>query len=819
MKITKILIFTLFALLFSAVDMPAQSLPAMASDPGIMTGSAPNGMKYYIASNPSYKGRMEVALVQRMADSAAVPVHEMLPHIGNVGAFMKRHAFSMGPEGFVSRMNGATVYRYRDIPVRNVTTTLDSTLLYLVDLSCARVGDSVIPSEDQAVVVVGDVDAKDVAHRLCMLSYMSGAGKSVSEWKYIWDAEKPTLYQESAVSKDGLTSISASFRSERMSEKDMKTILPAVYEKFSEQLGQVASYRLAIAFADKDIPVADVSYRCLSSIDTGSDEQLSVNVTLRQRDSLPGLEVLRSVLASLERDGVSRDEMRLSGFRFDSRLRSSAASAFKSNSAIADRCIRAYLYGIPTASAKEKYALHTSRNVPDSTMRRLLNSFVAALVDIDDTTSVKALSINMSDTLSFPQPLEKVKVKTARKEYLSGGTMWEFANGMKVIYKKMDTGGALHWALALNGGYGSIRGLSAGEGAFMSDCLEYSYVNGIRGRAFRNILNSAGVTIDAKVNISNVIFSGQAPEDRMDFLFKSLLALSGGINADKKMLDYYAECQDLAVRNGKDAPYGHRAVIDSLMCPDNRLTGFKMAGRITDGYLQRSDAFFADLFSRMNDGVIVLVGSMEDYQVKKVLQNHIGGFRTSRRVVSKEPMNYQLLSGCTTHVVDADRNGILTAMSIEMPLTIDTYMTTSLAAMLLKQKVAEVLSDAGMYMTLSSNVRIYPHERASVMMAVRGGDDPVEGITVLRSVLSDVSARKWTDADLKLCKADLKNAVAMKMKTPEYWTEVLIMRYLYGKDLGTGYAARIDAVTAENVCRVLQAWNSGSKVEYIMKKR
>ena len=285
------------------------------------------------------------------------------------------------------------------------------------------------------------------------------------------------------------------------------------------------------------------------------------------------------------------------------------------------------------------------------------------------------------------------------------------------------------------------------------------------------------------------------------------------------MLDYYAECQDLAVRNGKDAPYGHRAVIDSLMCPDNRLTGFKMAGRITDGYLQRSDAFFADLFSRMNDGVIVLVGSMEDYQVKKVLQNHIGGFRTSRRVVSKEPMNYQPLSGCTTHVVDADRNGILTAMSIEMPLTIDTYMTTSLAAMLLKQKVAEVLSDAGMYMTLSSNVRIYPHERASVMMAVRGGDDPVEGITVLRSVLSDVSARKWTDADLKLCKADLKNAVAMKMKTPEYWTEVLIMRYLYGKDLSTGYSARIDAVTAENVCRVLQAWNSGSKVEYIMKKR
>ena len=819
MKIRNILIITIVALLSPSIIMPAQSLPVMASDPCITMGAAPNGMKYYIASNPSYKGRMEVALVQRTADTLSFQAPEALPHIGSTGAFMKRNGFSMGPEGFTGRMDGARVYRYRNIPILDATATLDSTLLYLVDLSCASVGGGVIPSADQAVVVVGDVDSKDVARRLCMLSYLAAAGRSVSDWKYIWDGDRPTVYHESAVSKDSLVSISASFRSERVSHKDMKTILPAVYEKFSDQLGQVASGRLAMALADRGIPVADVSYSCVSGIDTGADEHLSVNVTLRQRDSLQGLEVLRAVLASLERDGVSRDEVKLSSFRFDDRLRKNAVSAFRSNSDIADRCIRAYLYGVPTASAKEKYALHTSRDVPDTTMRRLLNNFAAALIDIDDTTSIRALSVNMNDTLAFPQPLEKVKVKTTRKEYLSGGTMWEFANGMKVIYKKMDTGGALHWALALNGGYGNIRGLSDGEGAFMSDCLEYSYVNGIKGSTFRNILNSAGITIDTKVNMSNVIFSGHAPEDRMDFLFKSLVALSGGIKADKKMLDYYVCCQNLAVRNGKDTPYGHRAVIDSLMCPDNRLTGFKMEGCITDGYLQRSDAFFADMFSRMNDGVLVLVGSKEAYKVKKELQGHMGGFRTSGRVSSKESISGQPLSGCTTHVVDADRNGILTAMSIEMPLTIDTYMTTSLAAMLLKQKAAEVLSDAGMYMTLASNFKIYPHERASVMMVVRGGDDPVEGLTILRSVLSDVSVRKWTDADLKLCKADLKNAVAMNMKSPEYWTEVLVMRYLYGKDLSTGYAARIDAVTAENVCRVLQAWNSGSKVEYIMKKK
>ena len=43
------------------------------------------------------------------------------------------------------------------------------------------------------------------------------------------------------------------------------------------------------------------------------------------------------------------------------------------------------------------------------------------------------------------------------------------------------------------------------------------------------------------------------------------------------------------------------------------------------------------------------------------------------------------------------------------------------------------------------------------------------------------------------------------------------MRYAYGKDVLTGYAARIGAVTAEKVADVNKALSEGMRIEYVIK--
>ena len=62
-----------------------------------------------------------------------------------------------------------------------------------------------------------------------------------------------------------------------------------------------------------------------------------------------------------------------------------------------------------------------------------------------------------------------MKIKSTGKDHLSGGSVWTFPNGFKVVYRNMPSSDEVYYTLALNGGYGGISGLSGGEGAFVSE--------------------------------------------------------------------------------------------------------------------------------------------------------------------------------------------------------------------------------------------------------------------------------------------------------------------------------------------------------------
>ena len=65
MKKIIINLLTTILLILHAAVMPAQNLPVLPSDPAISAGQLPNGLRYYIAVNPSAKGHADFALVQK----------------------------------------------------------------------------------------------------------------------------------------------------------------------------------------------------------------------------------------------------------------------------------------------------------------------------------------------------------------------------------------------------------------------------------------------------------------------------------------------------------------------------------------------------------------------------------------------------------------------------------------------------------------------------------------------------------------------------------------------------------------------------------
>lgn len=866
-------IFAVLAMLLYAISMPAQDIPVLPEDSAVLKGVMPNGMSYYLVSNKSVAGAADFALVQKVGtktvpDSLCDSSYDVidisreaisfLPRLKSSFPqdFMIRHGVAPREDGYVKVTDDATVFRMENVSLADGKAVLDSTLLMIMDVAdrATWAGNKFMSMwytpADQAVVVAGDIDAKSVAEKLRYMSYMTPYHEPVPRQDYGSNVREDAVFETDSA-QTPFVNVSLTWVSSRAPREYMNTVQPAIFEMTVTTLGEIAVERVRRSLMDRELPVADVSYGHVCSAASPYDDSFTLNVTVRRQDAEAALEAATEVMASLDSSGAGMDEYLLAEALFLDDMTDEAAD--KTNGAYIERCINAFLYNSSLASPKERLGFHRSRNIPESMRLKLFNDVAMALLDSSANLTVRGAGdtaalrnsfdsvwrrasegslhpsvMNMSDTIGFPGKQAKVKIKSVKKEHVSGGSIWIFSNGFKVIYKKMPAD-RMYYTLALSRGYSSISGLEPGEGAFMSDYFRTSHIAGLKGDIFMNMLKREGITMDVNVSMSNTMVGGHLPEERMQLLLRSLLAVTNQRTRDDRTFNYYKESEDLALEVAEGGPMARMTAIDSIMCPDYRYSPYKAAGNITGGFQERAEAFFDEVFSKTGDGVLVLVGNMDEEKLKKVLLEYVGGFRVSESAYRRPVVRYQPVSGWSTYTIEGDRNCIDIALSARMPISAENYIAAHLAADILKRRLTEELGESGMYLTLSHNCRIYPEERFNLLISASEAssdgfmkgivpDDPIVALGKIRNVLLNLHDMEISEDMLKICKDRLKNDISMEMNDPRYWVDAIVLRYLDGKDLSTDYARRVEAVTPVKVQTILNMLDDGCKVEYVTSK-
>ena len=244
--------------------------------------------------------------------------------------------------------------------------------------------------------------------------------------------------------------------------------------------------------------------------------------------------------------------------------------------------------------------------------------------------------------------------------------------------------------------------------------------------------------------------------------------------------------------------------------------------------------YFDDIFSHCNDGVLVLVGDLDPYMLKKVLPRYMGGFMTGGMRSTRPQVDFNLRSGWSTYTVEA-RDSVVgsgepcitVAESAMLPFTPERYFSFRVAAMELRKHLAGALAGTGMYAEVSDELELFPAERLSLRIVCRPAseeglpsdvvpEDPLRVLGVLRSALAAFTAEGPAAASLASSKAALLSVLDTSVTDPAFLTEAAMMRYSAGKDMVTGYKSKVGAVTPASVKEVLSALDSGSKVEYVV---
>ena len=861
--------------LLSAIIMPAQELPVLSPDKAVKTGLLPNGTSYYIVSNPAVKGVADFALVQKTGTenisdtasyrtlSAARAALAALPRSGgSVQEFFTSHGVTPGRDGFVKVTGNTTEFRFRDVLLSR-PEVLDSALLVLLDI-VDRVSDSEDPflekwyaPSDQAVIIAGDVDAASVADKLKMISYMTPASPSASRTEYRWEERDSAVFTNIPAAYDGLASFTAVWKSARTPREYMNTVQPAIYELFLAELGMIAEEYVADELRSRNIPYADVSCFHRTSLQSSGDETFSVSVSVSERDFQSAVEAVAAVMGRIDAGKTDvRDLIRMKRICMD-QAREKAFVPTTANSDYVDRCTAAFIYNGSLATMQTKVDFLAGRVLEDSTELRLFNSISSALLDPERNLTVEYSSSMPADSVKaivdrawnsaevFPDPAEdgnsgsypyfvyagpKARLKSEKTDHMSKGLEWTFSNGFKVVYRRMPTGGRLHYALALNGGFGSIVDIEKGEGGYVSDYYMLGKVFDRPADEFIADLAVEGMSLDVYAGLSATMISGSAEEDDVDLMMTALLTAVNCWEIDEGAVRYHEACEPLrhAMRKGTSAEMV--AKVNDIMCPDYRYVSYRMLERISPDLARKAEGFYDDLFGRTNDGVLIVLGDVDPDALKKKMTAHVAGFRVTDRAFRRSVVRYLPASGWSTYTVEGERNSVDIALSVPLALTADNFMAAEVAAMVLQKMLSEALVDSGMYPEVSHECRIYPNERINLHISLNEispdgfasdvvNSGPMDALATVRSVLSGLGGMEVTGEDVEAFKTRMKAAMDLEMKEPFYWLNVISRRHLAGKDFTTGHDARIKSVTVGKVKSILSGLNEGTRVEYIISRR
>lgn len=864
--------------LFPATIALAQDLPVLTPDPAIRQGVLPNGMSYYIVANPSVKGCADFALVQKtgvktvpdsgsvLSVSVAKEALASLPRFGNVSPqkWLVDHGVTTSQDGFINVSDDATVFRFNNVTVGSGKNVADSTLLLLMSIvdrvSVAEDGffkDWYSPS-DQAVVVSGDINADEITSKISVMSYMTPSLPSLPRKEYEWVSSDTARFETVVVPGNDVASVTLEWKLPRAPHEYMNTVQPAIYEKFVNELGYIAHRRIVKDLERRGVPVADVKWHHRSSAAGPREESFTATAYVNDANVLDAVGAMARAFAALDASEVTLAEYCLARDNYMNALYGLSRSVLKTNTEYVNRCIAAFLRNASLASPEEKYKLHVSRDLSDEAQMRMFNGMADALIDgrvnltvtsvtseslFNETDMSNSFYAAWGDSYYNSSPMDafyekpdfqwpgygaKVKLASVKTDPMSGGSILEYTNGIRVIHKKMNTDGKIYWAMALNGGYGSIPDLSDGEGAYVGDYFSLCRIGGVEASYFSDMLLSEGITIDARVGLTATMFTGSAPKDNAEKLLQAMLAVSNRREADADVFSLYLANEKMRLRLNKDGRQARLAAIDTIMCPGYKYSWMKSQGKLTPAFAAKADAFYSAQAEKMNDGVIILVSDMNEEALKKLLINYVGGFKTRESAFRRPSLRYQPVSGWSTYEFDGKEESIDVVMSVAMPLTMDNYVTAAVAARVLEKGLATVLAETGMFPKVSYNFQISPQERLSMMISVGNvskmgyashieHSGPMEALAILRSSLQNLDKTEIPANIVEADKAYMKNLIAQKMNDPKYWVDAIAKRYVDGKDFSTSYQAKIDAVNADKVKLLILALNSGSKVEFVVK--
>jgi hypothetical protein len=815
------ILFSLAFLIFSRT-VPAQTLPSLPVDGKIQKGTLRCGVAYYMVKNDEVKGFADIAVVRRGEAPSRTAVE------GLETKYLSRNGIGPRPGGYFLDNDGSTVLHLDRVPVYDANV-LDSTLL----VTFSQVAASRAP---EAVIVSGDIDPTEVKKKMDIFSMMVPQHfvENSHGPDYVWEPSvMPSIvFKKRPMGDRGVVRVA--YASPRTPQEQMNTAQALVMGILSREFRTITVRRIERNLRDAGIPYGRLDFHYLNSTETGGDEEYAVEVQTDRDHLEAAMKIVSGTLAGLDGFGIPEEEF------IDAKQVMMAemlprGSTPLTNRQYVDRCVSHFLYGANLAPYSEETRLFARKSLPDSTETRLFNQFATSLLsqlsnltleyraNLDSLDEDNALfQYNLAylygstfkeakdyswqrDTSGLEVECPRIRIKETKPEPVSGGVLWTFSNGMRVVYKQVPGRQTFHYSLLLGGGLSGVSGLTEGEGGYFGDMLSLYDAGGLSASDFRDHLAVNGIRMDTQVALTYTSIYGEAPTSRLPTLLKALLALANGRTVNRGEFD-------ICLRNSKWAqePVDNR--LYAMLYPGFSYSPKKYVSGLDSGTQAKAAQLYESLFSRMNDGMLIIVGDVDEATARRVLLRYLGGFRTQRSAAPRKSVRYQPRAGTITQRETGGKKGVYVRLDTEYPLSGVNYATAEVAIEVLRRNLVQALEGTGMSAEITTGFHTYPQERLWMFLSCEGGTN----LDAVRAGIKKAATSTVAAKDLNAFKAMALAGMNQELTEPETVVTALVARYGIGKDLVTHYKESVNEVSAARVKEMLSALAAGSTAEIVI---
>jgi len=839
----------LFILLPSA--MQAQDLAPLAVSEDIRVSTLPNGITCYIVTGKEKKGFADYALIQKGQSDAetAAGVLSSLPHLGGRSprAFVSSHGCAPGDGGYVTFLPSSTRYDFPCMPVYD-QTVVDTTIMMIFDIAANFPG-------EQAVIVSGDVSAQSLLEKMKTFSILVDRRVPHADSSFHSRNSSDTLRSlVMRTASDNVASLNIFIRTPRPDRSEMNTVLPLVTGMYSRELVLILRERLARVLEEKGIPVLEVRGTYEDSASGPYDELLRLKLSVPVSRIADASRLSAGVLAGIDSSGVGIPEFRYA----KARILEEEAFRCRENSTdreYVDQCAAAWLYGGNLASRATVSAFLSRKGLPEERELSIFNAYISSLIDVSHNVTLRfdlpagipaegledefrqGLDEKLDgwfkagDTLSpIVQSKSKIKIKSTTREPVSGGSVWTFSNGMTVVYKKSAGIGRFDYALMLRGGYAGITGLGNGDGPLVSEIFPLSTMAGMPWTEFNAMLNTAGISMRATVSASDMDIRGSVLSSAKELFYSALSAVVNTRRPDSNAFAAFSERTKYRKSLEQLYPRNTGRILDSLSCPDYEYPGQRKMPLSCVDLQSLAEEYYAHQFTKCGDGVLVLMGDLDEETLKKDLCRVLAAF-PSRKTFSPRPIvscpvrsgRISLFSESAEGVVGGAETGLYIQNEVRTDISLASDISFDIASRILRIKLAALLAEDGCTGEVSVVKKTFPYEGMGIRVSVHpcspGSPYQIPAQKVqedVRSLLENLADTVPDKETVKVLKTNLKSEMKELGNRPWALIDRILVRYSLGRDTYSGYEAAVDAVTPESVRKLFSSLVDSWNIEYVI---